>query len=137
MPRSKPTKPTRKMRQAALAALHSVVRDDSVPPYVKAKAAASLLGADRPDAADVLMERDPDAPRRYVVLPAKDGDPNVRYGLYSEDQMVVLVPHGWPMEIQPEAHYAGVPRPAPDPRFAARMRAKMLPAPELIEGDDE
>ena len=70
MPRSKPTKPTRRMKQAALKALHGAVTDDAVPPYAKIRAATALLGAARADEADT-PERDPNEPRTIVFLPKK------------------------------------------------------------------
>ena len=77
---------------------------------MKAKAAAALLnnGKDAPDS-DIL--RDPDAPQMYAVLPDNVRQADLRYGVYSDDQTVVIVPDGWPMEVMPESHYAGVARP--------------------------
>ena len=90
-------------RQKALAikALTSIVELDDAQPYVKAKAAAALLNNGR-EPADGLPERDPNEPRKYVILPAKDGDANVRYGLHDPDQLVVIVPRGFPAEVRPE-----------------------------------
>ena len=97
-------------RQKALAikALTSIVELDDAQPYVKAKAAAALLNNGR-EPADGLPERDPNEPRKYVILPAKDGDANVRYGLHDPDQLVVIVPRGFPAEVRPEEFY--VPKP--------------------------
>ena len=77
MPRSKPTKPTRKMKQAALKALHGAVTDDAVPPYAKIRAASALLGAAKA-ADDALPDVDPDAPKTVVFLPQKDRLPGQR-----------------------------------------------------------
>ncbi len=127
MPRAKPTKPTRKMRQAALAALHDVVKDAASPPYARTRAAATLLGADKAEReADPIFPADPDAPKRYVILPDNGRDPNVRYGIYDDDQRIVIVPVGWPMEVHPESHYASVEKPA-DMRSRSRTRP-----PELL-----
>jgi hypothetical protein len=132
MTRRKPTRPTKRQRADALAALHGTVTDDSVPPYAKVRAAAALLGADRPESADAFVERDPDAPRKYIVLPDNGRNPNVRYGLYSEEQLTVVVPAGFPMEVMPESHYRDVAKPVDR---LARKRP-MLPAAEL-EGDEQ
>jgi hypothetical protein len=133
MPRAKPIRPTRKMRQAALAALHGVVRNDSVPPYVRAKAAAALLNNGKEVADDPVFARDPDAPKIYAVLPDNGRQPDVRYGKYDEDQIVIIVPNGFPFEVQPESFYKDVPKPAPDPRIAMRNRAKTLALSALSE----
>jgi hypothetical protein len=135
MPRAKPTKPTRKMRQAALSALHDAVTDAAVPPYAKVRAATALLGADRSESSrdGAAFDRDPDAPRTYAVLPDKGNNPQIRYGLYDENQAVVIVPSGWPLEVHPESHYAGVPKPA---ALATRNRETLaLPAPDEDEGE--
>lgn len=119
------------MKQAALAALHSVVTDDSAPPYAKAKAAASLLGAERPQSRDSAWgEPDPDADEswRPIFLPAKDGDSTVRYGQWREGQRVFIIPPGFKSEIQPEEFYKDVPKPAP---VAPRNRETLaLPGPD-------
>lgn len=96
MPRAKPSRPTKKMRQAALEALHTVVRDGAVAPYVRAKAAASLLGADReaPDSHAPLL--DPDAPRTLIFLPDNGrGRGPVKLGP-QEDSGIVIFDSGTP-----------------------------------------
>jgi hypothetical protein len=134
MPRAKPTRPTKKMRVAAIAALHDAVTDSAVPPYAKIRAATALLGADRAESVDDRPARDPDAPRIYTILPDNGRNSNVRYGLHDEAQTVVIVPAGYPCEIQPESFYAGVPKPADR---LSRNRPMMLAAPELFGDDGE
>jgi hypothetical protein len=76
MPRAKPTKPTRKMKQDALKALHRIV-ESSAPGYVQARAAVALLNNGRePDGA--LPGADPDAPRTIIFLPKKGKHPGQR-----------------------------------------------------------
>jgi hypothetical protein len=124
-------KVNRRQKALAIKALTAIVSSPDAAEYVRAKAAAALLnnGRDAPDSDTPL--RDPDAPRIYTVLPDNERQPDVRYGLYDEDQFAVIVPKGWPMEVTPESHYAGVPKPLPDPRFA-RYRA-VLRGPDDIE----
>jgi hypothetical protein len=138
MPRAKPSRPTKRMRQAALAALHDAVTDDAVPPYAKVRAATALLGADRPQSRDSAWgEPDPDADEsswRPIFLPPKDGDSTVRYGKYYENQRVFVIPDGYAKEVQPEAFYAHVAKPA---AIAARNRAEPLALPGPDEDDGE
>lgn len=112
-------------RQKALAikALTSIVESDDAQPYVKAKAAAALLNNGR-EPADGLPERDPNEPRKYVILPAKDGDANVRYGLHDPDQLVVIVPRGFPAEVRPEEFYVPKPLGVVDENALCRVRAE-------------
>ena len=63
------------MKQAALAALHAVVSDESQPGYVKSKAAAALLAADRPEPPpEDKPETGPDTASLRVVLPSNGRD---------------------------------------------------------------
>jgi hypothetical protein len=136
--RTPPHRVNRKQRASAIAALSKIVADESVAPYVQAKAASALLGADR--AAADEPQRDPDAPRKFVILPANGRDANVRYGLYDDDQIVVQVPTGWPMEVMPESHYRDVPKPVGVADRLARIRAAerlALPAPDEDDGEPE
>ena len=122
-------KVSERQRAAAIAALHRTVENPNAPEYTRIKAAASLIQAARIDE-DAAPERDPDAPRKYVILPDNGRNPNVRYGLFAEGQGVVIVPRGYPYpEIQPEEFYKDAPKPAD---LLAEKRPKMLLAPELI-----
>ena len=85
-----------------------------------------MLVLDDPEPDEI--ERDPDAPRTYVILPDNGRQADVRYGLYAEDQVVVIIPPGFPSEIQPEAFYADVAKPI---GVIARHRVRALPAPEV------
>jgi hypothetical protein len=76
--------------------------NDAVPTYAKVRAAATLLGADEAASAGEI-EGDSDTLRSCIVQP--DDGRNATYGLYSETQAVVIVPQGWPMDIQPESHH--------------------------------
>ena len=106
-------KVNRKQRADAIKALASIVRSD-VQPYVKAKAAAALLNNGRePEDDNRAFARDPNEPRKLVVLPDKGNDPGVRFGIYEENQVVAIIPAGYPAdhEVQPEESYAHVPKP--------------------------
>ena len=56
MPRARPTRPTKRMRQAALAVLHSTATDPAQPGYVRSKAASALLAADKPEPSEEEAE---------------------------------------------------------------------------------
>ena len=122
-------------RQAALNALASIVEKENVADYVKAKAAATLISADKPDPEDNL-DHDPDAPITYTILPDNQRNPQVRYGLHSPGQRIVIVPvhAGFPLEVRPESFYADVPKPAG--RVAEREAAKERVA-EAMAADPE
>ncbi len=117
-------------RQKALAirTLEKAITNPATPAHAAVTAARTLLNDGREVDADPI-ERDPDAPRRFVILPDNGRDPNVRYG-----QRVVIVPPGWPMEVQPEAHYAGVAKPA-DIRFGRARPAELLAITAPYEGE--
>ncbi len=123
----------KRQRALAIKVLTSIVESPDVAEYVRQKAAQTLLQGD-PDAPDTgsVVERDPDAPRKYVVLPDNGRNPHVRYGLYDEGQLTAVVPAGWPSEIRPESDYASVERPGD---LLAARRAKLLPAAELYGAD--
>ena len=111
----------RKQKALAIKALSEIVQSDAQP-YVKAKAAAALLNNGR-EPADGLPERDPNEPRKLVVLPDKGNDPGVRFGIYEPDQLVAIVPaecYGDP--VMPEEFYAAYPKPAGTP---VRLRAAL------------
>ena len=115
---------SRRQRADAIEALHRTVENPNAPEYTKIKAASAIINAARIDD-DGLPERDPNEPRKYVILPAK-GDPNERYGLYDDDQLVVIVPRGFPAEVQPEGFYKDVPKPlgVVDENALCRVRAE-------------
>jgi hypothetical protein len=123
MPRSKPTKPTRKMKQAALAALHDVVKDSGAADYTKVRAATALLGADRSSesADDPLFPADPDAPRVVVHLPWNGRD-HVKFG--GDGSIVVENTAGHPLDM-PDKIRARSHRPRPE--------LPALPAPDEDE----
>lgn len=78
MPRARPTRPTKRMRQAAIAALHATVTDPAQPGYVRSKAASALLAADKPEPSEEEAEsarklKDSNGPAR-VFLPANGRD---------------------------------------------------------------
>ena len=127
MPRARPTRPTKRMRQAALAALHSTVTDPAQPGYVKAKAASALLAADRPEPSDEEADsakklKDFNGTAR-VILPANGRDAQPRFATREDaeasDAMVAVFE-------TPEAAEA---RPKHEARIA-RMRSRLA---ELIE----
>lgn len=83
MPRARPTRPTKRMRQAALAVLHSTATDPAQPGYVRSKAASALLAADKPEPSEEEAEserklKDLNGPRR-AVLPANGRDAPPRF----------------------------------------------------------
>jgi hypothetical protein len=106
-------KVNRKQKALAIKALTSIVQSDDAQPYVKAKAAAALLNGGREPTDDPAFARDPDAPRKLIVLPDKENDPGVRFAIYEENQVVAIIPAGYPAdhEVQPEEFYAHVPKP--------------------------
>lgn len=125
----------KRQRAAAIKTLAAIVESPDAAEYVKAKAAASLLNDDREATDADSFAADPDAPRRFVILPDNGRQSNVRYGLHSEDQCVVIVPKGWPMEVMPESHYAGVTKPAGVADRSSRNRAEMLALPRPDEDE--
>jgi hypothetical protein len=122
----------RKQRALAIRALTAIVSSPDAAEYVKAKAAAALLNNCKDADADAILQDD-DRPWTVVILPDKGNDPGVRYGQYEERQSVIIVPSGFPSEVQPESYYKDVPKPAPDPRIAMRNRAETL----RLSGPDE
>ncbi len=64
-------KVNRRQKALAIRALADIVSspDESVQPYVRAKAAASLLGADKTASADEPAVLDPDGPSVVIFLP--------------------------------------------------------------------
>jgi hypothetical protein len=127
MPRAKPTRPTRRMRQAALAALHAAVTDPAQPGYVRSKAASALLAADKPEPSEEEAESErklklAHAPCR-VFLPANGRDAPPRFATREDaeasDALVAIFE-------TPEAAEA---RPKHEARIA-RMRRRLA---ELIE----
>ena len=127
MPRAKPTRPTRRMRQAAIRALHATVLDDAQPGYAKTRAAAALLAADKPE----QSEEEAESARKLkavsvlarVILPANGRDAQPRFATREDaeasDAMVAVFE-------TPEAAEA---RPRHEARLA-RMRRRLA---ELIE----
>jgi hypothetical protein len=115
-------KVSQRQRAKAISTLASIVADESIAPYVRAKSANALIGAAKIDD-DALPEVDPDAPRKLIVLPDNGRDPGVRFGIYEENQGVAIVPaECYDDPVMPEAHYAGYPKPAGIP---IRLRAAL------------
>jgi len=125
-------------RQKALAirTLEKAIADPATPPYAAVTAARTLLNDGREVDADPIFNADPDAPKPCVTLPCNGRDADVRFGKYEEDQRVIIVPAGYPMEVMPESHYAGVPKPI-GVAVRHRKRAEMLalPGPDEDEGE--
>jgi hypothetical protein len=119
-------------RAAAIAKLAEIVDNDSVAPYVAAKAAAALLSAEKIDRGDD-PDGDPDAARTYLTIPDNQRDPGVRYGLHSpETQRTVIVPTwaGFPLELQPESHYSAIEQPIGVVASMAASKARVAAALE-------
>jgi hypothetical protein len=100
----------RKQRALAIRALTAIVSSPDAAEYVKAKAAAALLNYGKDVDADAILQDD-DRPWKVIILPDKFIDPGVRYGQYEDRQGVIIVPDGFPLEVQPESFYAHVPKP--------------------------
>jgi hypothetical protein len=134
--RTRTHKPTSKQRSDAIAALHSIAVDPNEPGYVKHKAAAAILAADRADDADPEMADAADP--IFTVLPDNGRNPNVRFGLVGDDkQRVVIVPRGFPYEVRPESYYADVPKPigVTAERYAAIEKQRLAPSAPDPWGD--
>jgi hypothetical protein len=120
-------------RQKALAirALTSIVESPDVAEYVRAKAAAALLNNSKDVDADAILQDD-DRPWKVIILPDKFTDPGVRYGQYEDRQGVIIVPTGYPLEVQPESFYKDAPKPQGIP-----FRLRAAPAWRAREADGE
>lgn len=119
---------SRRRRAAAITVLAEIATDPNAPAHARATAARTLV---LDDPAEVDREPEDEAISTYVILPSNGRDACVRYGLYAEGQSIVIVPPGFPPEIQPESHYAHVPKPpGVHAKRAARAAALALPAPE-------
>src|SRR5689334_8431210 len=99
------------MRRDALAAAHRIVNNLDTPDYATIRAAALLLGQDKPAPVD-QPQRDDDAPAPTVILHDNGRSAGVRYGRHAEDQRVIVMPAGFALEDRPESDYAHVPKPA-------------------------
>ena len=90
---------SRRRRAAAITVLAEIATDPNAPAHARATAARTLV---LDDPAEVDREPEDEAISTYVILPSNGRDACVRYGLYAEGQSIVIVPPGFPPEIQPE-----------------------------------